>query len=50
MPVRSELVATTKPDVLLLDLTLPEGDALPLLEFTPRDPTGAAGDHPDHAQ
>jgi two-component system response regulator NreC len=30
-----ELVATTKPDVLLLDLTLPEGDALPLLESLP---------------
>jgi two-component system, NarL family, response regulator NreC len=30
-----ELVATTQPDVLLLDLTLPEGDALPLLETLP---------------
>jgi DNA-binding NarL/FixJ family response regulator len=30
-----DLVATTKPDVLLLDLTLPEGDALPLLESLP---------------
>ncbi len=30
-----ELVAATHPDVLLLDLTLPEGDALPLLESLP---------------
>jgi DNA-binding NarL/FixJ family response regulator len=30
-----ELVAATQPDVLLLDLTLPEGDALPLLESLP---------------
>jgi DNA-binding NarL/FixJ family response regulator len=30
-----ELVATTQPDVLLLDLTLPEGDALPLLDSLP---------------
>jgi DNA-binding NarL/FixJ family response regulator len=30
-----DLVATTRPDVLLLDLTLPEGDALPLLESLP---------------
>ncbi|HEY7522887.1 MAG TPA: response regulator transcription factor [Candidatus Limnocylindrales bacterium] len=27
----AELVAATRPDVLLLDLTLPEGDAIPLL-------------------
>ena len=26
-----DVVATTRPDVLLLDLTFPEGDALPLL-------------------
>lgn len=31
----TELVARTRPDVLLLDLTLPEGDALPLLESLP---------------
>jgi DNA-binding NarL/FixJ family response regulator len=31
-----DLVATTRPDVLLLDLTLPEGDALPLLESLPK--------------
>ncbi len=30
-----DLVAATRPDVLLLDLTLPEGDALPLLESLP---------------
>jgi DNA-binding NarL/FixJ family response regulator len=30
-----DLVAATHPDVLLLDLTLPEGDALPLLESLP---------------
>jgi DNA-binding NarL/FixJ family response regulator len=30
-----ELVKATRPDVLLLDLTLPEGDALPLLESLP---------------
>lgn len=31
----TELVVRTRPDVLLLDLTLPEGDALPLLESLP---------------
>ena len=31
----TELVAATLPDVLLLDLTLPEGDALPLLASLP---------------
>jgi DNA-binding NarL/FixJ family response regulator len=31
MDAATELVAATHPDVLLLDLTLPEGDALPLL-------------------
>jgi DNA-binding NarL/FixJ family response regulator len=30
-----DLVKATHPDVLLLDLTLPEGDALPLLESLP---------------
>ena len=30
-----DLVAATQPDVLVLDLTLPEGDALPLLETLP---------------
>jgi DNA-binding NarL/FixJ family response regulator len=30
-----DLVTATRPDVLLLDLTLPEGDALPLLESLP---------------
>ncbi len=30
-----DLIAATRPDVLLLDLTLPEGDALPLLATLP---------------
>ncbi len=31
----ADLIAATRPDVLLLDLTLPEGDALPLLASLP---------------